>query len=467
DARLTDSLGRTIDFSNIIIIMTSNVGASRVSGQAGFKTSKHDDSAIYTKAVENKFRPEFINRIDEVVIFKPLELEHILGIARLQIKELLSRDGFLRRTTILNIAPDALEWVARRGFNARMGGRALKRQIEKDLTILTANQLVSNYSKNPILFDIYLEKNHLVPQISKLEFVHPLEKNWFPPLPKPEKGKGFYLKLIRTLEAIERAIQRMENKDQGNNNWAIIDYSKNIHHYSFKEKIAETKERLTHLSLGFRDKKFNLEPSIPLRLKHNPLAGQSDKTLKENHKDRFFQQEAMTELSEIYHRTSIQYNSLETEFLNSFLDVSFLKLFSKDFLKKGIQKYTLRLESSVNDQGQKQIEYLCDLYDQLFDYLNIEREVDQKKQYIYIDGYSIDALLKGELGIHLFHLPYQNPIPIRVILENEKQRKKTPNNQIIRVYNENTLTDFRTNLTNAINITKEEFSLLVYAGGGR
>ena len=72
---------------------------------------------------------------------------------------------------------------------------------------------------------------------------------------------------------------------------------------------------------------------------------------------------------------------------------------------------------------------------------------------------------QGEEGIHLFHLPYQNPIPIRVTLEKETGRKKADLNSVIRVYDHpNTLTDFRTNFTNATNITAEEFSLLIYAG---
>ena len=169
DGRLTDSLGRTVDFSNTIIIMTSNVGAKEASIRLGFNAEQRDESTIFTRAVENHFRPEFINRIDRIVIFNPLELDHILRIASLQIRELLKRDGFVRRTTILNISKEALEWVARRGFDAKMGGRALKRQIERDLTTLSAEQLISTQSDNPIIFDILLKEGHLAPKINPSE----------------------------------------------------------------------------------------------------------------------------------------------------------------------------------------------------------------------------------------------------------------------------------------------------------
>jgi ATP-dependent Clp protease ATP-binding subunit ClpC len=462
DARLTDSLGRTIDFSNIIIIMTSNIGANQVSSQAGFKTSSQDDGAIYRKAVEDKFRPEFVNRIDEIVVFNSLEMQHILDIARLQIKDLLSRDGFVRRTTILNIEAEALEWVARRGFNSRMGGRALKRQIEKDLTALTAAQLVSNYSTSPILFEISLFKNRLVPKISPLQFVTLLEESWFPELPESEKGKGFYLRLIRILETIEKQIQRTESDDSEDH--AVVDYSKS-HHYSFKEKIAETKERILHLSLGFRDKKFHLDPAIPLRLKRNTIWSNADKILKENYKDLFFQQEGLAEISEVYNRTNIQYNTIQTEFLNSFLEVAMLKLFSKNFIKNQLQKVTIRFESAIHNSGQEQIEYLFKLYNNLFDYLHLEKEVDEEKQFIHLEGYSLFSFLKGEEGVHLFHMPHENPIPVRVILDFGKPKAKAIHNLVVRGYDsQNALTDFRTNFINAVNITNEEFLLLVYAG---
>ena len=91
-------------------------------------------------------------------------------------------------------------------------------------------------------------------------------------------------------------------------------------------------------------------------------------------------------------------------FLNSFLMTSFLKLFSIDFLKGPLQKATLRFESCVNNEGQQQIEFLLNLYVKLLDYLDIEKEVDEEKQYIHIKGYSLTPLFKGEEGIHLFHI---------------------------------------------------------------
>ncbi|MEM9822086.1 MAG: AAA family ATPase, partial [Bacteroidota bacterium] len=371
DGRLTDSLGRTVDFSNTIIIMTSNIGAKAVAAQLGFETQSRDESAIYRKAVEDHFRPEFINRIDRIVIFNPLDLQHILSIARLQIKELLKRDGFVRRTTILNISQNALEWVARRGYNARMGGRALKRQIERDLTALSAEQLIASPSDHPILMNIVLEEDRLLPQITPLEFASPLPSEWLPQLPHESKGKGFYNKLIRKVESLERKIRRMEDDSYSSDEELIVigsEKGQNLdwQYYDFKEKVAQTKQKVTHLSLGFRDKYFRDGPAIPLRLKGSTLypRNQAFKVVKENIRDRLFQKEALQEISELYEYASSQFDSMQTEFIDSYLDVAFLQLFAKGFLSEKADKIRLRFKSYITGMGKEEIAFLIKNYEQ-------------------------------------------------------------------------------------------------------
>ena len=261
DGRLTDSLGRTIDFSNTIIIMTSNIGATDVSLKLGFDKENQDNSNIYRKAVENFFRPEFINRIDQIVIFNPLGRQHIHNIAKLQIDELLRRDGFVRRTTILNITKEALEWVAHRGYDAKMGGRALKRQIEKDLTSLSAEQLISTKNDNAIILEITLEKEKLVPVIHPLEFAEELPEDWLPSLPDESEGKRFYNQLIRRVEAIERKVKKLEQENDIHENEVIVigsEAGENLdwQYYDFKERVTSIKQTLKTLSLGFKDKYY-------------------------------------------------------------------------------------------------------------------------------------------------------------------------------------------------------------------
>jgi ATP-dependent Clp protease ATP-binding subunit ClpC len=137
----SNTLGKKIDLKNYVIIMTSNLGSEEINRRFGYETENSSNEQIYKKAIENNFRPEFVNRIEEIVIFNSLSFDNILEIARLQIVQLFSREGFMRRTTILNISQEVLHWVAKRGFNSKMGGRALKRQIEKDLTLFAAEKV--------------------------------------------------------------------------------------------------------------------------------------------------------------------------------------------------------------------------------------------------------------------------------------------------------------------------------------
>ncbi|MEO0778215.1 MAG: AAA family ATPase, partial [Bacteroidota bacterium] len=473
DGRLTDSLGRTVDFSNTIIIMTSNVGAREASSNVGYTKDQQDEAAVYRRAVENYFRPEFVNRIGQIVVFNALQLEHILGIARLQIKELLRRDGFVRRTTILNISTEALEWVARRGFDAKMGGRALKRQIERDLTALSAEQLINTQTDVPLLFDIYLEAQQLVPHITALSFVDPLEEAQLPPMPDESRGRGFYMKLLQRVQQLEDQVRWLEaDQEREADDLIVIGNQKgenlNWQHYDFKEKIATVKQRLIEMSLGFRDRHFKEGPAIPLRLKGGTLIPRNawaDKVIRESIKDRLFQKEALQEIAENYRITSPQFNSLETEFLDNFLDVAFLELFAQGFLRGHTDRLTIRFSSYIEGYGRDEIETLLQIYTGLFQSLDIQYSVAKDRRSIEAENHSLYELMAPEAGIHLFYQTHQNPLPILLEIRGEQPPPSPPPpRRVLRIYNGDTLTDLRTGYTNAINITPGEFKLLLYSG---
>jgi ATP-dependent Clp protease ATP-binding subunit ClpC len=475
DGRLTDSLGRTVDFSNTIIIMTSNVGAREVSLQLGFATPSRDDSAIYRKALENKFRPEFINRIDQIVVFNPLSFEHIFNIARLQIKELLKRDGFVRRTTILNISQDALEWVAKRGFDEQMGGRALKRQIERDLTALSAEQLISTYSESPIIFDILLENGKLVPHIQPLEFVDPIDSDWLPVMPDENEGRRFYNRLLKAIERIEYSVSKHESSQEDDGGGGVIvvggDGGKGLdwQYYDFKDKMATVKEEVITIRLGFSERYFREAPAIPLRLKRGRILlrrEEATKGTRENYKDQLFQKEALKELSEAYEFAPQQFDSLKTEFVNNFLNVAFLKIATKGFIRGKIDKISLKFESVIVGMGKDEVEFLMSLYEKLFARMDVTHEVKKAQKEITAEGHALLEMLQGEAGIHLFYKAHQNPLPIKLIItDKEAKRKKRPVFKVIRIYDgNNTLTDLRTGFTNDVHITADEFKLLLFGG---
>ncbi|MEO8705895.1 MAG: AAA family ATPase [Kofleriaceae bacterium] len=133
EARLTDGRGRTTFFHNAIIVLTSNLGTRSARGRLGL--GGHDDEADredqrYRDAVHGAFRPELINRLDQIVVFHPLREVEIARVAEIAITRLAERRGFTQSGAILDVSPAALATLADRGFSAELGARALRRHLD-------------------------------------------------------------------------------------------------------------------------------------------------------------------------------------------------------------------------------------------------------------------------------------------------------------------------------------------------
>jgi ATP-dependent Clp protease ATP-binding subunit ClpB len=127
DGRLTDGQGRTVDFKNTVIVMTSNIGSQLIQAMVGMPYEDLKD-AVWGE-LKNHFRPEFLNRIDETVVFHALDAAHIASIAGIQLKSLQARlHGMDLR---LDVSPAALDELAKVGFDPLFGARPLKRAIQQ------------------------------------------------------------------------------------------------------------------------------------------------------------------------------------------------------------------------------------------------------------------------------------------------------------------------------------------------
>jgi ATP-dependent Clp protease ATP-binding subunit ClpC len=150
DGYLTDSLGRKIDFRNTIIIMTSNIGARQLKdfGQGvGFGTaarkSQEDtyQKSVIENALKKAFAPEFLNRIDDVIVFNPLEREHIHLIIDIELKKLYARIRDIGYE--LQLTDRARDYIAEKGFDKQYGARPLKRAIQKYIEDALAEEIVN------------------------------------------------------------------------------------------------------------------------------------------------------------------------------------------------------------------------------------------------------------------------------------------------------------------------------------
>ena len=126
DGRLTDSHGRTVDFRNTVIVMTSNLGSAQIQELVGDRDAQR---AAVMDALGSHFRPEFINRVDEVVVFEPLGRDQIAGITEIQLGRLRSR--LAERELALNLSPEALDKLIAVGYDPVYGARPLKRAIQR------------------------------------------------------------------------------------------------------------------------------------------------------------------------------------------------------------------------------------------------------------------------------------------------------------------------------------------------
>lgn len=178
DGFLTDSLGRKVDFRNTIIIMTSNIGARQIKdfgqgvgfGTAAKKAQEHDyTKGVIEKALKKAFAPEFLNRIDDVVVFNALEREDIDQIIQIELKKVVGRIEALGYHITLSDA--AKTFLAEKGFDKQYGARPLKRAIQKYIEDTLAEEIVNSRLSegDTIELDLSEDKEQLVAKTHKTE----------------------------------------------------------------------------------------------------------------------------------------------------------------------------------------------------------------------------------------------------------------------------------------------------------
>ena len=147
DGRLTDGQGRTVDFKNTFLIMTSNLGSAEKSKDA-------------REMLKGFFRPEFINRLDEIIVFHPLSKDNIRQIVEIQLKHL--QDRLADRHIELKLDDKAKDWLADNGYDEEFGARPLKRLIQQDVENPLAIKLLNGEIKDDSVVDISADKNGLI-----------------------------------------------------------------------------------------------------------------------------------------------------------------------------------------------------------------------------------------------------------------------------------------------------------------
>ena len=143
DGRITDAQGRTVNFENTVIVMTTNAGSDKRTGSVGFNMSADEqgkEKAV--KALNDFLRPEFINRVDEIIYFHRLTEENIRAIASLMLEDL--RTAMAERGTALTWDESVITYLAEKGYSAAYGARNLQRLIQKDVEDAIATEIIDH-----------------------------------------------------------------------------------------------------------------------------------------------------------------------------------------------------------------------------------------------------------------------------------------------------------------------------------
>jgi len=166
EGRLTDGLGRTVDFRNTIIIMTSNIGADLVRRGGGLGFAGHSAKEDYAtlrlqmlEAAKQSFRPELLNRVEEIIVFRPLQKEDVRTILEIEVAKVAAR--LKSREIVLNVMPSAYEFLMAKGYDRAYGARQLRRAVEHWLENVLAEDILRGKIENNEIIEVEGGEDHL------------------------------------------------------------------------------------------------------------------------------------------------------------------------------------------------------------------------------------------------------------------------------------------------------------------
>ena len=160
DGIITDGQGRTVSFKNSIVVLTSNLGSQSINDLSIRNENQYEIKKVIDGELKKFFKPEFLNRLDEIVIFNNLNKEELAKIAKIEFKELEKR--LIKRNLKLSITDDAINILVDRSFDHIYGARPLKRIIKKEIETKIANNILNNHYSENNTIKIFVEENNLI-----------------------------------------------------------------------------------------------------------------------------------------------------------------------------------------------------------------------------------------------------------------------------------------------------------------
>ena len=473
EGRLTDALGRTTDFSQCVIVMTSNLGAAEATRVTGF-VSANDLAPSYREAVERFFRPEFLNRIDRQVAFSHLGQAELSEVARLHIGRLLRRDGFVRRMTFLNVDEATVKDLAASGYDPQFGARALKRHIERLLTGPTAARLAMEPGDRPMILDVRSEGGTIVSRATLLDYATPRVLE-LPAL--REKALPAYRRLQRGVDALQTEI------------WRRLDTGQSPHAFELRalqDRLRIMKERIDNRCWHLEERRV--------------MPGRSTVPRKQLHRDWYMAKRselndliAQSDIAAFFdglHEHSERMVEEDPYYLDTVLQLHYWYTQFHALCERGVDHVCIELVSRRSD-GTAALSKAWACYETLFRYLDVTaatphpvRREGIAAEYRVLAAPGLETLLAGECGMHLWFAGTGQAYPLSVRATrldgaDDPQAQaaalvppRTDAETIIRLHHESSapyqfiVTDLRSNLVRRSTeaLAANDWTLLLYHG---
>ena len=475
DARLTDAHGRTADFSNAIIILTSNLGSRETSVKLGFRETNESNASVYRQAAEKFFRPEFFNRLDRIIPFENLRREDVERIARIGLQKVFARQGFARRNCRIEIEPSALQKIVDEGYHPELGARALKRALERNLVQPVAARLAALDSASPTIIKISRINDEFVTQVEQLKPLAAEKSVW---------REHDFSDVQTELDKIEDVLDRIETETEhlkprgeitiNNENqmrWFLVqEYIKRI------ERMIERADRWNQAKVkGSRKAKNETRQLVSLKdaeINFKELLSGSNLS---------FRMKELAAENRIFGETAADYVQ------DIWRETSFLQVVFENLQKPPSAKTVMAFRCADIYFGKTVIPEMVANYHKLFGqelglktaYYTSDFETDYFVTFLPIYGFFAFDLAKAESGNHVFINKRGDftPIEIEVFELNKKpcdllqiyaahlQNEREKDFNVVRIYNERPFAlDFRSALMTRENLTFRELRTFVLSG---
>ena len=413
DARLTDARGQLVDFSNTIIILTSNLGAREAAGNLGFRQTNQSDASVYRQAAERFFKPEFFNRLTRVVPFERLRREDVQSIARHLIENVFRRDGLVNRGVKLIVEESALDLLVEAGYHPQLGARALKRVLERQVTVPIAAQLSGTTPDQPLVIFLRGAEGKIAVDVRVLTVIGDKTA----PLINLQLSNS-----ARILDHVEDALDRIEqDTDSSAHRGEILigdsrsDVRLQLRNFQFRDQMRRVVRMLDRA-----DQRRERKSTSTRRTS----AGSSTAPKRQLAKIQFaaFDNKILgQDLHALLNELKVGCVPFGDEFEDYLQDLiretSLLELMAASFRSEESSNQTLLKISSLDDRGSELCKLLRGLYHALFEREFGSQPIKHKKgkaETLLFEGSLAARIALLEAGTHLFVSSSEGHIPIVV-----------------------------------------------------